>query len=215
MTHSASATAGFGGWKATATSHLMQSCPTLFLGYSGWDFMHKNYQEYWAAQAEVGGQPVFWMTNKAVPKTRPNLRKLVGSHIGDRLQLGGSAMPDFLLGLLAVWDDAGRADVLRVHDAGAGAKAVVEAERNAFVKAWVGALPAVPVMTLLLIEALTLNKSSQERLKRNKETVREAEGVSDASELSAFYAQLTQEMAAGLMAPVRPCRVVEERCDVW
>jgi hypothetical protein len=37
---------GFGGVKAVVTHHFMKHHPTVFLGYSGWDFLHANYRKY-------------------------------------------------------------------------------------------------------------------------------------------------------------------------
>ena len=40
---------GFSDSKSRVMADLLKVCPTLFVGYSGWDFLHKNYQTFWSA----------------------------------------------------------------------------------------------------------------------------------------------------------------------
>jgi hypothetical protein len=55
---------GFSGSKAVVVAELLRQCPTLFVGYSGWDFQHANYQAFWAQVGEEGGANVYWLKLK-------------------------------------------------------------------------------------------------------------------------------------------------------
>lgn len=87
--------------------------------------------------------------------------------------------------------------VARVEAEGGGAREGVERERVAFLKSWVAGLPEVPVLAVLLIEAATLNKTAQERMKRTKENAKTAEEMGDTNEMSAFFLQLSMDLSAG------------------
>lgn len=78
---------GFGGVKAAVTHFFVKNYPTIFLGYSGWDFAHANYQEFWDAVGEIGGESVYFVKFKGA-KGGPLISNLVGRHIGDRLIIG-------------------------------------------------------------------------------------------------------------------------------
>eukprot|EP00808_Paulinella_micropora_P013491 g57566.t1 len=85
---------GFSGAKADVLGKLLQDCPTVFLGYSGWDFLHKNYQSFLADVGAAGGANVYWLTLRGFGGG-PDLGKVVGTHIGRRLRIGEGMLPDF------------------------------------------------------------------------------------------------------------------------
>jgi len=72
---------GFDGYKSAVAHHFIKTVPTIFFGYSGWDFTHANYQEFWDAAGRAGGENIYFMRRKG-SRGGPLLSKLVGRHIG-------------------------------------------------------------------------------------------------------------------------------------
>ena len=90
---------GFGGVKSTVKQFFVKNFPTVYFGYSGWDFAHKNYQDFFDAAGQSGGESVYFVKYKGA-QGGPSIEKLVGRHLGDRLVIGevrlesGDILPD-------------------------------------------------------------------------------------------------------------------------
>eukprot|EP00301_Raphidiophrys_heterophryoidea_P000382 c10192_g1_i1.p1 GENE.c10192_g1_i1~~c10192_g1_i1.p1 ORF type:complete len:1577 (+),score=392.16 c10192_g1_i1:42-4733(+) len=195
---------GFGGFKGTVLAHYLRHYPTLFVGYSGWDFEHANYQAFWAQAGEEGGKNVYWLTLKGM-RGGPDLRKILGTHIGSRLQIGASLLPEFLAMLVGKYNsEEGESIIQFQKDIDVDKEnQLIATKRQEFLVNWVGGLPKAPLLTLLWMEASRLNVTTQERLRRQKEH-RKVDGdtesaTPDTAAMTAFYTKLAGDMAAGLM----------------
>lgn len=81
---------GFSDSKALVLAELIKVCPTLFIGYSGWDFLHKNYQTFWKSVGTRGCLGLYWLTLRGM-RGGPDLGAIVGAHIGHKLRIGGES----------------------------------------------------------------------------------------------------------------------------
>lgn len=183
--------------KQQVFSHLLQTCPTLFVGYSGWDFEHTNYQQFWSEQDE-DGPPVYWLKGQGF-SGGPNLRHVLGKHLGPRLRVGEGTLPRFVCDVLAKWDNAGSVQVLK-QDAMVDpeASALVAATRTAFLTEWVAAIPKPQLVSLLQIEVSVLNNKAQDKRQRRKnQLMTDTAAPMDGAAMAQMYAQLGSEMAEG------------------
>lgn len=189
---------GFSGAKADVLAKFVKECPTLFLGYSGWDFLHKNYQEFWErAGAERSGKNVFWLTLKGFGGG-PDLGKVVGIHLGKRLRIGASMLPD--------WSS----DVVDTYLPGEGTAIMTEykamdsnaifrentQQRHAFLKKWVSDIPKAQLLSLICLEGQQLNSKMQERQKKAKSSKgKEMKVDASADDAMKKFSQMASDLA--------------------
>ncbi len=71
------------------TFTLSKSPPILSPSISaiGWDFAHKNYQDFFSDVAKSPGENIYFVKYKG-SKGGPSIEKLVGRHLGSRLVIG-------------------------------------------------------------------------------------------------------------------------------
>ena len=194
---------GFGGWKATVMQHFVQKYPTIFFGYSGWDFYHSNYQRFWESAGQEGGERIFFLKYKGA-RGGPLISKLVGKHVGsDRLVLGEAILPDWACSVLDKgYDPEGAESIMDFHrnvDVDK-AKKMVELKRESFMTEWVAKIPKTAMLTLLLEESTRLSdyvKKRQERMKAQKGEGDTGPTVGDTSAMSTYVMQLATDMASG------------------
>ncbi|KAH9256312.1 hypothetical protein BASA81_005533 [Batrachochytrium salamandrivorans] len=184
--------------KQQVFSHLLQTCPTLFVGYSGWDFEHTNYQQFWSEQSDEDAPPVYWLKGQGF-SGGPNLRHVLGKHLGQRLRVGEGMLPQFICDVLAKWDDSGSRDVLK-QDAmvDPNASKLVAMTRTKFLTEWVAAIPKPQLVSLLQIEVSVLNNKTQDnRQRRKNQLMTDTSAPMDNVAMAQLYAQLGTEMAEG------------------
>lgn len=191
---------GFGGWKATVMQHFVKHYPTVFFGYSGWDFFHSNYQQFWEAAGNAGGERIFFLKYKGA-KGGPLISKLVGNHVGDRLVIGEGILPDWGCSVMETFDETSAHDIMEFHSSVdvKAAQADVQEKRNIFLVDWVNQIPKPSILTLLMLEAGRLNeymKKRTEKLKTNKGNESDPT-VGDATSMGAYFMQLATDMGQG------------------
>mmetsp|Transcript_3585 Transcript_3585/g.7702 ORF Transcript_3585/g.7702 Transcript_3585/m.7702 type:complete len:922 (+) Transcript_3585:112-2877(+) len=193
---------GFGGYKATVMQHFVQHYPTIFFGYSGWDFIHQNYQQFWEMAGKAGGESIFFLKYKGA-RGGPLISKLVGKHVGEqRLVLGEAILPDWACSVMEDYDVDGANKIMDFHrnvDVDA-AKQLVEEKRLSFMTNWVSQIPKPALLTLLMEEAGRLSdyvKKRQERLKETKEEGDTTATIGDTTSMSTYIMTLATDMASG------------------
>ena len=193
---------GFSGAKELVLGHFLRNHPTLFLGYSGWDFAHQNYQSFWAGEGEAGGENVYWLN--LIGAKGPDLKKIVWTHIGKRLTIGEDMMPAWALNLLAIWDGSGAKEIAD-FDSKLDREAIQKSllvKRRDFLQSWVGNIPKPQLLTLLQLEGAMLNEKVQERFKRMKEANKDAgeDAGMDTTMMTKLMTQMAMDMSAGKMS---------------
>lgn len=129
---------GFGRYKATVMHHFVKCYPTLFVGYSGWDFFHANYRAFWAQAGVNGGEKIYFMKRKG-SRGGPLISKLVGNHIGARLVIGEGILPDSACAVMKRIDEDGARSIIKFNETidFNAVQATVRANQNSFVVNWV------------------------------------------------------------------------------
>eukprot|EP00041_Stephanoeca_diplocostata_P037865 m.1453112 g.1453112 ORF g.1453112 m.1453112 type:complete len:874 (-) comp25117_c1_seq46:2370-4991(-) len=196
---------GFTSSKAAVMNAIMKKAPTLFLGYSGYDFEHANYQAFWDSVGETGGMPIFWQKWSGDPNGGADLHRLVGQHVGPRLFIGLSTLPEMMTAVLKAFDSKAATAISKEHskiDEGAVRTRMQEANK-AYIRQWVGTLPKAQVLTLILMEASRLNTEIQERHRRNQGIQNEsqkgldAEGSADVTKYTLYMQAVALDFAQG------------------
>eukprot|EP00298_Acanthocystis_sp_HF-20_P013654 c20454_g1_i1.p1 GENE.c20454_g1_i1~~c20454_g1_i1.p1 ORF type:complete len:1321 (-),score=657.22 c20454_g1_i1:126-4067(-) len=189
---------GFAGYKLSVLAHFLKNYPTLFLGYSGWDFEHSNYQEFWRTVGEEGGENVYWLTLKGFGGG-PNLRKILGTHIGKRLVIGASYLPQFIVTVVEKYDQTGSKQITEFHknlDVEKLKKQVVD-NRKLFLEDWVRKLPKVQLLSLISLEGQALNQKSQESQKKLKQLKETDSATFDQAAMTAYMTQIASDFGSG------------------
>ncbi len=189
---------GFGGMKATVTHHFIQNYPTLFFGYSGWDFVHANYQEFWDMAGENGGEQVYFVKYKGA-KGGPLISNLVGKHIGSRLVLGEGIMPGIACSMMKETDKGGADDVMQFHKGiDPTLRSIIQGKQKLFIQKWVEKIPVPSLLAILWNESTYLNDDSKQRQKRmDKNKGNTTSATTDTTALQAYIMQLVTDMAQG------------------
>jgi len=193
---------GFTKEKADVVGQIMAHSPTLFLGYSGWDFEHENYQAFLEAVGENGGPPIFWLKRKG-ETGGPDLQRLVVQHVGKRLVVGQGMLPDFGVSVLKKFDGGAAATVEENHAKVAkNEKEIIkkmEDSRRNFVKKWTSELPLASVLTLVMIESINLNENAQKRQQKINSAAKEggASSVQHSNAMTVYFTTLAADLASG------------------
>eukprot|EP00602_Paraphysomonas_sp_CaronLab_P005127 CAMPEP_0185033198 /NCGR_PEP_ID=MMETSP1103-20130426/21957_1 /TAXON_ID=36769 /ORGANISM="Paraphysomonas bandaiensis, Strain Caron Lab Isolate" /LENGTH=932 /DNA_ID=CAMNT_0027569395 /DNA_START=1030 /DNA_END=3828 /DNA_ORIENTATION=+ len=191
---------GFSGTKAEVLLDLVQQFPVLFIGYSGWDFVHKNYQDFWSRVQTNGCRGLFWLKLLGY-SGGPDLGRVVGRHVGTKLHIGAGRLPDFYKDILNRYVEdtescflgkAARVDATLELN-------TVNALRFEFMLQWVQNIHPTTLLSLVMIEGHRLNEimqKSAERLKRHAGSQEVAESTSD---MMAVYMQLALDLQSGII----------------
>ena len=189
---------GFSGAKELVLAHFLRNHPTLFVGYSGWDFLHQNYQSFWENEGLNGGKKVYWL-NLLGAKGGPNLAQVLGTHIGSRLVVGEGLMPSWACEFLGRWDAKGAEEVMSFHnglDVNSIQSSLLE-KRQQFLVKWCRDLPKPQLLTLIELEGTALNQKSQDRLKRQREALQSQDEVIDTTTSQKLIMELVQNKQMG------------------
>ena len=194
---------GFGGWKATVMHHYIKNFPTIFWGYSGWDFMHENYQEFWKAAGNIG-ETIYFMTQKG-SRGGPSISKLVGRHVGKRLVIGEGTLPDIACSITNMFDPKGAQSITDFHHSfdEIAVRKKIETKQKIFVSEWVHGISKPQLLALLLLEGNRLNETTRKRQEMNKKQTEDGNTsatVTDATAIGAYMMTLATEMAQGLIS---------------
>jgi len=192
---------GFGGIKATVTQHFISHYPTIFFGYSGWDFLHMNYQEFWSSVGKSGGERVYFVKYKG-DKGGPLISKLVGRHIGDRLIIGEGIMPDLACSVMGSVNKEDAKEVMDFHNSiGSDVSKKIAQKQMDFISNWVSTnISKTAILAILWNESSYLNESTELRNKKMKSMKAESDGPSmDTSGVTAYFMQLATEFGQGLI----------------
>ena len=194
---------GFGGWKATVMHHYIKNYPTVFWGYSGWDFMHANYQEFWES-AGATGETIYFMNQKG-SRGGPSISKLVGRHVGKRLVIGEGTLPDIACSIMNVFDPKGSQSITDFHHSfnQTTARQNIEMKQHIFVREWVHDISKPQLLAFLLLEGNRLNDATRKRQERNKKQTEDGNTnatIADSTAIGAYMMTLATEMTQGLIS---------------
>ena len=192
---------GFGGVKATVTQHFISSYPTIFFGYSGWDFVHANYQEFWDIVGKRGGEKVYFVKYKG-SKGGPLISNLVGRHIGDRLIIGEAIMPDLACSVMESISKEDSREVMDFHNKiGPDVYTEIAQKQKDFVSKWVSNSISKPaILAILWNECSYLNESTELRNKKMKNLKGESDGATmDTAGVTAYMMLLATELGQGVI----------------
>lgn len=162
---------GFEGYKSKVAHHFIKNFPTLFFGYSGWDFAHANYQEFWDGVGRAGGESIYFMKLKG-SEGGPLLSKLVGRHVGDRLIIGEGTLPETAINVWERFDPHTAQKLMQFHHQatamGLGQKSI-QAKQREYIKFWVDQIPKASLLAILWHESVYLNEGTNLRLQKTRE----------------------------------------------
>ena len=167
---------GFEGYKGLVAQYFIGKFPTLFLGYSGWDFAHASSQAFWDAVGKKDGEDIYFMKLKESIGD-PLISEVVGRHVGDRLVIGEGTLPETII---SVWDrfDFHQAERIRKfhsEHSSLGHRSIRKMHQK-HIKFWVQQIPKCFLMAILLNESYYLN----ENMKLQQEQVRKKRMRDDA-----------------------------------
>lgn len=139
---------GFGGVKSTVTAHFVKNYPAVFFGYSGYDFIHANYQAFWESVKD-SKEKVYFIKYKG-SRGGPSIQKLVGRHIGARLVIGEAILPDLAIKVMEKFDINDSKEVMNFHNSidSAVGQEIAKKQRE-YVKQWVGNISKASCAVLL------------------------------------------------------------------
>jgi len=189
---------GFGGVKAIVTHHFMKHHPTVFLGYSGWDFLHTNYQEFWKNIGEGEGETIYFVKYKG-DHGGPNISKLVGRHIGQRLVLGEGIMPEYLCSIMSVFHPNDASEILNHHgNIGLTVGEFIVLKQKDYITRWVRSCSKVAILAILWNESSNLNEVTKSRIEKAKNMRGDSDPEAvNTDGLSAYFMQLAAQYNQG------------------
>lgn len=160
---------GFEGYKATVAHHLIENFPTVFLGYSGWDFAHKHYQEFWDAVGRKGGENIYFMRLKG-STGGPLLSNLIGRHVGERLIIGEGTLPETAISIWERFDSYNAKRILKSYNNSISSDTESAHEKQQeFIKFWVHQIPTASLLAIVWNESIYSNESTTLRHEKMRE----------------------------------------------
>jgi hypothetical protein len=192
---------GFGGLKATVFHYLLKNYPTIFFGYSGWDFAHKNYQEFFATAGQNGGENILFVKHKGA-KGGPLISRLVGRHLGDRLIIGEAFMPQVACSIMTNFNQEEADNVMSFHNSiDSVLELRVQNRQKDFLVEWIKTIPKVSLLAVLWNESSYLNDIQGKRMEKMKELKQDTESATvDTSKVTAYMMQLSTELGQGTIS---------------
>ena len=155
-------------------------------------------QAFWQGVGGGQSEDVFWLNHKGY-SGGPNLGKILGSHIGERLRLGEGYLPDFTCELMRKVEEKEGDDIMAFHTAldCAAIFADMVQKRNQFMTKWVSQLSPVAVIAITMMEAQRVSDKMQKRIKKIQKYKAEAEATPSTTDLTAVYTKMGMDMAMG------------------
>ncbi len=196
---------GFEGYKSLVAHHFIRNFPTVFLGYSGWDFAHANYQEFWDAAGRAGGENIYFMRRKG-SSGGPLLSKLVGRHVGDRLVIGEGDLPQTAISIWENFDSDGAKELLQLDDetSAISPKSIQKKQRD-YIKSWVHQIPTSSLLSIVWNESIYLNEGTNSRLEKTrqrrvkKDPTASTISAAETDSITAYLMDLSTKFAQGII----------------
>jgi NAD-dependent SIR2 family protein deacetylase len=188
---------GFSDHKSLVLGDLMEEYPTLFVGYAGWDFLHKNYVEFLESAGAAGGKGVYWLTLKGFGEG-PDLATVVGKHLRSRLKIGAGSLPHFFGPLLDRYMPGEGRNLLEWDGAVKVERAFINVgeARAMFLHKWVRQIAGPSLLALVVMEASQHNMDAQDLLQKRRDAKDGEEAGESAQDMMAFYANLGLQLAS-------------------
>ncbi|MBY9005572.1 MAG: SIR2 family protein [Candidatus Lokiarchaeota archaeon] len=167
---------GFSEPKAKLFRTLLSKYPCLYLGYSGWDYNHINYQRFW----ENAGS----LIKKIIWNRRPNEKggpdfNLIFKKCRDRFEFCEGELPDALVTFLE------NTNIENIRMEGLNPiftdiqenVEMAKKERIEFLDKWISTLPDSHKLGLVITESSQFSERFQDFMKVTKEITSNTEGV--------------------------------------
>ncbi len=168
---------GFSEPKARLFTKLLSKYPCLYMGYSGWDYNHINYQRFWE-NAGLIVKKILW-NRQPNEKDGPDYNSIFKT-CRDRFEFCEGELPDALIdfienNLIAKVNLEGlNKEFLNVDEVFNKAKQ----ERIEFLNNWISDLPDSHKIGLVMAESSQFSERFQDFMKATKEITSNTEGVS-------------------------------------
>ena len=189
---------GFSASKATVLAGLLKTCPMLFVGYSGWDFLHQNYQTFWEGVGESGCKGLYWLTLKGM-SGGPDLKSILGVHVGSKLRIGAGVLPGFFHPLLERYAPGEGNALLQwdeQFDVDEECRKVQQAQSQ-FLHKWVQEIPSPTLLSLVILEAERLGARQQQYAQKAQQMESGPESAAAGADTQAVYMQLAMDLQSG------------------
>ncbi|MFX1520627.1 MAG: SIR2 family protein [Promethearchaeota archaeon] len=179
---------GFNWNKAEVFLELMTKYECVFMGYSGWDFLHSNYKRFWE-KTSPKCKGIIWNVRPGETEGPP-LREIIPT---DRLRFTNGELPAALI-------EVGKNIKLNVDDLKTFTREEIDQEwnnaskqRGDWMKYWVEQIPMAFIIGLALTDLSTYSTAYQNWLKKgHQKTMEQAQidAMNEAQEKAELQAKL-------------------------
>ena len=173
---------GFAASKARVFAEHLETSPCMFLGYSGWDFLHDHYQAFWDS---VGGSVKQIVYNVRPSDTAfPAFETIFRS--AANVAFAASELPQGLVEITAIAPQPAPAD----------AWTTLKASRVSFFEKWAKALPLTHCLVLAVTTAMQFSEGLRAARDAGKELT-EGKSIEDHMDQTKAMTELANDMSAG------------------
>lgn len=132
----------------------------------------------------------------------PNISKLVGRHIGQRLVLGEGVMPEYLCSIMNSFNPEDASDVMNQHvSVGADVGKAIIMKQKDYITRWVGSFSKVAILAILWNESSNLNEITKSRIEKTKNMKGDSDPEAmNTDGLAAYFMQLAAKFSQGTIS---------------
>ncbi|UYP44217.1 hypothetical protein NEF87_000502 [Candidatus Lokiarchaeum ossiferum] len=168
---------GFSAPKANVFETFLSHFPCLFLGYSGWDFLHLNYRRFWK---RVGPkiQKIYWNLRSKDEKT-PDFQEIFGEFYS-KLQFLETDLPS---GFLEAVNSnklikIGRS-TMKIFSKSAGKDQLqkIKQDRFSYFQSWVQKFPESHLIGLSITQSMIFSERYQAVVQQSKEESEDTDAI--------------------------------------
>ncbi len=184
---------GFSPPKSQVLQWLMKRYPTLFLGYSGWDFEHNNYRKFWDRTGPTL-KHIYW--NRRPGETGgPNFDTIFSS-CKSKFDFCVSDLPGGWLNALKQNASANIEGVEGQIPTGEDLQSQIKSKRQDFLNNWASDISEASILAAVITEGIHFSAAFRNKFEQSKQ--QQAAQVQVSPEKMAELQQKNQEVTAKL-----------------
>jgi len=187
---------GFSPPKSQVLQWLMKRYPTLFVGYSGWDFEHNNYRKFWDRTGPIL-KHIYW-NRRPGERGGPNFDAIFSS-CAEKFDFCESDLPIGWLNALQEKFSIDIDGVKGLSDADENLKNQIIEKRREFLNRWALEISDASTLAAVITEGIHFSAAFKAQLEKTKQ--QQAAQVQVSSEMMAELQRKNQEITAKLQNP--------------